>query len=215
MTIAELFLSSADAAADLIASQAVAKVWNEPSSLEGYTVAGLAGHLARAVLVVETYLGSSADAPADVDPGTLLDASGYFAAVLAEHDPLDSDMHRGVRDRGRATAADGPGALAATVRAAADHLRASLDDATLRRPISVYDGVALPLEEYLATRLVELVVHIDDLAVSVDATPDIDDDTCRVVAGILAQTAARRGGGLAAVRALSRRERHPEALRAF
>lgn len=217
-TTAQLFLTCADAAADLIASPAVASSWDQPSALEGYTVAGLAGHLARAVLVVERYLDADAadDGPvAPSDDADLLDASGYFAAVLGDHDPLDSELHRGVRDRGTETAADGPTALAATVRAATDRLRDDLDDATLQRPIAVFGGSWMRLDRYLGTRLVELVVHIDDLAVSVDATPDIDEDACRVVAGVLAETAARRQGGVTAVRALARRERHPDALRAL
>lgn len=215
-TTAQLFLSCAHAAADLIASPEVAGSWEEPSALEGYTVAGLAGHLARAVLVVERYLDAADDGSgAPSDAADLIDASGYFAAVLGDHDPLDSELHRGVRDRGTETAADGPAALAATVRATTERLRGWLDDATLQRPIAVFGGSWMRLERYLGTRLVELVVHIDDLAVSVDATPDIDEDACRVVAGILAETAARRQGGVTAVRALARRERHPDALRAL
>lgn len=215
MTIRGSFLSSASTAADLIDSTEVAAAWDEPSALDGYTVAGLSGHLARAVLVVEQYLGADAAEQRAPEPDGLIDASGYFAAVLGDHDPVASDLHRGVRDRGLETAAGGPQELARSVRASADRLRVGLDDATLRRPISVLGGLALPLEQYLGTRLVELVVHIDDLAVSVGAAPDLDEDACRSVAGILAQTAARRGGGLMAVRALARRERHPEPLRAL
>lgn len=215
-TTTELFLACADTAADLIASPAVSSSWDEPSALEGYTVAGLAGHLARAVLVVERYLDAAGDgSEAPSGPDDLLDASGYFAAVLGDHDPLDSELHRGVRDRGSETAADGPAALAGTVRAATERLRADLDEDALRRPIAVFGGSWMSLEGYLGTRLVELVVHLDDLAVSVDATPQIAEDACRVVAGILAETAARRQGGVTAVRALARRERHPDALRAL
>lgn len=70
--------------------------------------------------------------------------------------------------------------------------------------------------EYLTTRLVELVVHADDLAVSVGVDdPAPSEDACRAVAGVLAQTAALRDGGLDAVRALAPRERHPQPLRAL
>lgn len=218
MDTADLFLAAAATAADLIDSAEVADRWDRPSALEGYTVAGLAGHLARAVLVVEPYLDATDADPAaagSAPTSAQVDASGYFAAVLGDHDPLESDLHRGVRERGASMAADGPATLAATVRTSAEHLATRLDAATLRRPLQVLDGMNVPLEQYLATRLVELVVHIDDLAVSVEVAPDLSEDACLAVAGILGQTAARRVGGLEAVRALARRERHPDALRAF
>ncbi|WP_157042095.1 maleylpyruvate isomerase N-terminal domain-containing protein [Nitriliruptor alkaliphilus] len=213
--MSELFLARARAAADLIGSDVVAERWDRPSALEGYTVAGLAGHLARAVLVVETYLDAAASTSASDPSAARVDASGYFTVVLADHDPVASDLHRGVRERGVSTAAEGPGALAAAVRACADRLATRLDADTLHQPLQVVNGVSVPLEQYLATRLVELVVHIDDLAVSVEVPADQSEDACRVVAGILAETAARRTGGIEAVRALARRERHPDALRAF
>jgi hypothetical protein len=40
-------------------------------------------------------------------------------------------------------------------------------------------------------------------------------EVARDRADVLAQVAARRHGGLATVRALARRERHPEAVRAL
>lgn len=219
MVIGPIFLTCAGRAADAIASPAVAAAWDRTSALDGYTVAGLAGHLARAVLTVETYL-----APADdgaVADDELTDASGYLVAVLGEHDPVTSDLHRAVRVRGLEAAADGPSTLAGAVRDATARLSEALDDAALRRPVRVRDGLALPLDEYLRTRVVELVVHLDDLRVSVDEPPadavadSLPDEAYRVAAAVLAETAARRAGGLAVVRSLARRERHPAAVRAL
>jgi uncharacterized protein (TIGR03083 family) len=207
---AELFLTCADVAADAIGSDAVAGAWHEPSALEGYTVAGLAGHLARAVLTVDTYLSRP-----PVPPEGLTDASGYLATVLGDHDPIDSDLHRAVRERGREAAGADPAALAETVRRTAARLAGELDRETLDRAVEVLDGVVLTVADYLRTRLVELVVHLDDLAVSVGLAVPIPDDAARVVAGVLAETAARRDGALATVRGLSRRERHPDAVRAM
>lgn len=118
-----------------------------------------------------------------------------------------------VRERGDQTAAHGPEVLAATVRDTTERLAANLVGDALSQPVRVLDGHTITVERYLATRLVELVVHGDDLAVSVDVELAASPDACRTVAGILAETAARRGGELAAVRALARRERHPAALR--
>jgi hypothetical protein len=217
--IGPIFLTCADRAADAIAAPAVAAAWERASALEGYTVAGLAGHLARAVVTVETYLASTDDGPVRDDD--LTDASGYLVAVLGEHDPVTSDLHRAVRVRGLEAAADGPGALAGDVRGTTARLRDGLDDAALRRPVRVRDGLALPLGEYLRTRVVELVVHLDDLAESVDGQPGdafadpLPDEAYRVAAAVLAEAAARRAGGLAVVRSLARRERHPAAVRAL
>jgi hypothetical protein len=214
--IAPLFLTCAGRAADAIASPEVAAAWDADSALEGYAVAGLAGHLARAVLTVETYLDRAPDGVED-DASALTDASGYLAAVLGEEDPVSSDLHRGVRLRGAETAADGPSALAAAVRDTVARLGGRLDEATLGRPLRVLDGVTLTVADYLRTRLVELVVHLDDLAVSVERSfaDTLPDEAFAEVADVLARVAVRRHGGLATVRSLARRERHPEAVRAL
>jgi hypothetical protein len=57
---------------------------------------------------------------------------------------------------------------------------------------------------------VELVVHIDDLAVSVGRpTPDLPATATACTIGCLLEIARTRHGDLAVVRALSRRERDP------
>lgn len=86
-------------AAELIESDDVAAAWDERSALEGYSVGALAGHLARAVLTIEKYL----DAPPPPQDRPRISAAQYFTTVLADHDPIDSDFHRSVRDRGADT----------------------------------------------------------------------------------------------------------------
>jgi hypothetical protein len=208
----ELFVAAGDAAARLIASDDVAARWNEPSALAGYTVAGLAGHLARAVLQVGSYL----DRPAPPAGHPLDDAPGYFVIVLGDHDPVDSDLHRTIRERGQQVAAQGPAALARQLTAVQRELEDRFDAEGMDRLVTVREGVVLTLEGYLATRLVELVLHLDDLALSVDREPEaVPDGAYDVVAGVLARIAARRAGGLATVRSLARSERQPEAIRAL
>jgi hypothetical protein len=71
------------------------------------------------------------------------------------------------------------------------------------------------LDEYLRTRVVELVVHADDLAASigVELVPP-QPATCRVAIDVLVDAARIRHGDMAVLRALARRERGPvEALR--
>lgn len=203
----------AERADAFLASEAVAKHWQDPSALEGYTVAGLAGHLARGVLTVEKYL----KAPAPPEHSDATDAAGYMVAVLGNHEPVDSDFHRAVRARSVDTAADGAASLAHKVAEARQRLAGRLNRATMDQRIEVLQGVVVTVEEYLRTRLVELVVHLDDLAVSVGAEvgQDLPQEAYEEAAAVLVQVAVRRQGGLEVVRGLARRERHPDAVRAL
>ncbi len=209
----EVFLATASVAQQWIDSDAVAARWEQPSALAGYTVAGLAGHLARAVLTVERYL----DAPAPAVESGDTDAAGYFATALGADDPVDSERHHRIRQRGVDTAADGPAALVAQLGEARKRLADRLQPAAMAHRIEVAGGVTLPLGAYLETRVVELVVHLDDLAASVGADDpgELPAAAVDVTAAVLARVAARRAGGLATVRSLARRERQPEAVRAL
>jgi hypothetical protein len=71
-------------------------------------------------------------------------------------------------------------------------------------------------EDFLVVRLMEVVVHADDLAASVgQPTPAFDDEVVQPVLALLAMLAAQRHGSVAAVRALSLAERTPAVLGAF
>lgn len=210
---AETFLAVAANAEDLIASDRVGELWDRPSALESYRVGALAGHLARAVLTVARYL----DQPAPTGDHEPIDAAGYFVRVLASHDPVDSDFHRRVRERGEQEAAEGPAALAQRLRRTREELAERLPAIGADRTVTVLDDTVLTVEQYLETRLVELVVHLDDLAVSVglEGPDDVPHGAYEVVAAVLVRIAARRVGPLAAVRSLARRERHADAVRAL
>jgi uncharacterized protein (TIGR03083 family) len=209
------FLATVAAAERLLATPDLVEMWERPSALEGYRVSGLAGHLARAVLTLDGYL--------DVSPPTVgrdtvtTDAAGYIVAVLGGHDPVESGFHRAVRERAQTEAADGPLHLLERWRAAHGRLADRLPTADGERLVEVLDGVVLPLEAYVATRAVELVVHLDDLAVSLGRPepPELPVAVVEQVAATLAVVAARRVGGLATVRSLARRERQREVVRAL
>ena len=103
-----------------------------------------------------------------------------------------------------------------TLSEAAGRLAPRLAAADPTRRVEVLQGVTLPLEDYLRTRLVELVVHLDDLAVSVGRPgPDVPEPALRQVASVLGAVAATRAGGLETVRSLARAERHPAPVRAI
>lgn len=209
--VTELFLDLAGRAAGLVSSDEVRARWDEASALQGYTVAGLAGHLGRAVLTVEKYLGAGGtDAPGRMN------AARYFAAILGDHDPIGSGFHGQVRARGEETAAAGAEALAQAVLDSCERLRNQLDERALAGGVEVLAGVNMTVADYLKTRVVELVVHMDDLAVSVGlADLELPGGAHELAAGVLGELAAIRSGGWATVRSLARAERHPEAVRAL
>jgi hypothetical protein len=130
---------------------------------------------------------------------------------------LDSDLHRTIRKRGDDMASEGFTRLYQRVSSVAERLRERLPSEALDRLVSVLDGVALSLDDYLATRIVELVVHSDDLAVSCGlATPEFPAKALRLATDALVDTARQRHGDLALILALARRERDAiHALRVF
>ncbi len=71
--------------------------------------------------------------------------------------------------------------------------------------MQVFAGLVLPLGEYLATRLVEQTVHLDDLARSVGREPwPLPDAATELVCAVGLEVAQRRFGGTALLRALYR-----------
>jgi Mycothiol maleylpyruvate isomerase N-terminal domain len=197
-------VAAAGVAVQLVAEPVVGHRWDEPSILAGYRIGGLAAHLVRAIETIRAYLDAD---PPDSDVA-LVDAVGYYAIALGAHDPLGSDFHAAVRSRGERRVEAGHAAL---VEGAAAAL-AWLETATLPpdRPVSVLDGIAIALDDYLDSRLVELVVHGDDLAASVGlATPAFAVDAWSVAANMLAGLTLRRHPPAAVALALARPERHP------
>lgn len=76
------------------------------------------------------------------------------------------------------------------------------------RTVSVLGGMSMLLDEYLVTRLMELVVHLDDLAVSLELPmPELPPGSLKRVAMVLAEIAVDRNGSLAVIRTFARRER--------
>jgi uncharacterized protein (TIGR03083 family) len=205
-----VFLATADLVAPLLRTDELVERWTEPSALADFPVSGLAGHLARAVLNVERYL----EAPPAIDVPTL-DAVTYFLQAGSDVDAEES-INRSIRERGEQEAAAGYADLAARYDRARTNLARRLPLLPPDQPILVLGGDVLPLDEYLLTRLIELVVHADDLAVSLRVpTPDIGDDAADLVITTLSRISRGRYGTLPVLRALSRRERGPSHVAAF
>ena len=197
------FLTAARSAADLLRDPAVAAAWSQPSALPEFSVGGLAAHLAYQV----TALPDMFAAPEPSEPTIpVLEHYARAAWVGAE---LDADINVRIREGGEATAAQGPEALVAQLDAAVEQL-AEVLPTMANRPVrlSLWGPWSLLVDDYLLTRMMELTVHSDDLAVSVSVpTPELPPTVTEPVIALLTALSVRRNGPTAVLRALSRAER--------
>lgn len=95
-------------------------------------------------------------------------------------------------------------------------LRARLAEEPAGRRVAVAHrpGKELVLDEYLRTRLVEIAVHTEDLALSVGVAVRSPEAAVSMAIDLLVAAAVERHGDEAVLRALMRRERDlVEALR--
>lgn len=210
--IRRLFCESADATATLYQHASMEERFDGPSVLAEFSVRGLAGHLLRAITTVETYL----DAPGPADTADVVSAARYYATALTPGPAdLDSDLNRSVRQRGLESAPGPAGELAANWVSTTGRLRDRLAEEPEGRLVQVFGGLVLRLDEYLVTRIVELAVHGDDLALSLGTEPPaLPPAATGLAIAALVEVARIRHGDHAVVRALARRERDAvEALR--
>jgi hypothetical protein len=165
MDVREAFLASAGVVRVAIADDAVGRSWESPSVLEGQTIGGLAGHLARGgVWVVDDYLNQ--DIP---DAPRAKSAATYFAQSASF---LNADDHRQIRERGAQVASVGHREVCAALARRLDDLTPRLRAEPADRVIGAAGGVVvMTLDTYLETRIVEQVVHLDDLARSLGRDP--------------------------------------------
>ncbi|WHT16753.1 maleylpyruvate isomerase N-terminal domain-containing protein [Crossiella sp. CA-258035] len=205
------FLDTARVAAALLRDPALARDWEKPSALPEFSVAGLAGHFAYQVLALPAIL----DGPIPPElPVSLLEHYSRVEWVGAD---LDHDLNVRIRDSGEQAATEGPAALADQVDAAIADLAGRLPG-TPDRPVRIpfWGPWSLSLEDLLVTRMMELTVHADDLAVSIGVpTPEFPVSAVESVLDLLSRLALRRRGAPAMLRALTRAERAPGDITAF
>jgi Mycothiol maleylpyruvate isomerase N-terminal domain len=209
-SLADGYLVAAGSAIDLLAHPAVGLRWDEPSALPGFTVSGLAGHLALQVLGAGAVLG--APAGPEVEVRTLEE---HYGGVRWRGAAVDEPANVAIREVSEQRALVGPAALVTEVRAELDRLRPLL--AAGGGPVLIAThGWALTRDDYLVTRTMEIAVHSDDLAVSVGVdTPALPVQVMHPVFDLLFVLSLRRHGYTAMLRALSRAERAPTTIAAL
>ncbi|MEV0386188.1 maleylpyruvate isomerase N-terminal domain-containing protein [Nonomuraea sp. NPDC050643] len=205
------YLTAAASAVSLLREPAVAAAWDKPSALMEFSVAGLAGHVAHQLVRVGDVLAPNGEAQ---EPISLIE---HFSRSPWVQAGLDHESNLSVRRGGEAAAAAGPGVLTERAQAMLElqsaALRAEPADRVVHLP---WAGWSLRLDDFLLTRLVELVVHSDDLAASVGLeTPELPTSVIDPVVELLARLAVHRHGATAVIRTLSRTERAPATISAF
>jgi len=210
--VRDTYLRTVDIAIETIALPVVAANWMRPSSLEGWPVATLCGHLgAGSTATVLRYLDGEAPDPS----AETVDALGYFttAQALIDSDPAVAGW---ITSRAEKAASGGQAGVVEAAERAADLLRERLAGEPTDRAVTVFAGMAIGLDDYLVTRLVELCVHIDDLAAGLDmATPQLPEQAMSLVTHTLIDVARGRHGDVAVLRALTRTERAPRSISAL
>jgi mycothiol maleylpyruvate isomerase-like protein len=207
----DAYLEAADSVLLLLSRPEVTAAWSSPSALPEWSVGGLAGHLAGQLTTPVRLL---ATPYADEE---LIPLHEHYLRAAWVSSTVNDDVNVSIRQGGAAAAADGPEALISTAADAVTHLRGALLDQPSDRRVAIpWQGWALTLDDFLVTRMMEIAVHSDDLAVSVGVTaPPLSQHVLRPVLALLTDLAVRRHGQSAVIRALTRRERAPESVVAF
>lgn len=195
------YLGAGAAAVNLLSRRELGDRWGQQSVLPQLEVGELAAHVARSILQVEWFL----DMP-EPDP-PVITAAEYYRPLVDSADP-DSPTNVGIRQRAATTAAGGWARTYLDASKVLDRLADRLPDIPPGRRVLAFAGRALLIDEYLKTRLVELTVHIDDLARSLQVPPPpLPEAATATAITVMVDTARARHGDQAVLQALTRRER--------
>lgn len=208
------FLSAAGAALGLLESAEVAGRWADPSACAGFSVGGLAAHLGWQVQSARW----AVESPRPAAGADVTDLTGHYARAEWLGAQVEAPVNVGIRDAGEGRAQAGAAEQARLTREAGDALVGHFAVLDPEEVIAVpwIEGRAMRAADVLATRVLELLIHTDDLAVSVGvATPAASDEAYGRVIAILSGISVRRFGPLPLLRALSRAERAPESVAVF
>ena len=206
-------VDAAELVHELVSRAEVDAAWERESSCAGMTVGGLTRHLVSQTVLVVNLLTADPAGHADASPATLLD--NYAGAPWVGDDDEGAALDRALLERSNADAAEGPAAARALQAGAIARLPAALEAPPATVHVRWLDS-RMPTDDFLVTRLMEMVVHSDDLADSLGLrAPAFGETVLGPVLGLLTALAVDRHGQDAVVRTLTRPQRAPGSIAAF
>jgi len=196
------FPIAATVALDLIRQSEVAEQWLMPSALPKMAIGALACHLGRQVVRAAELLPTATEMP----PLESVDVHYHQAAWVMSTSPDDPPNDRSADD---AEAVLGATALTDRTSEALETVRRLLAAGAARDVVPIpWQGWSLRRDDFLLTRMTEVVVHADDLAVSVGVpTREFPAEVFEPVRDLLVRLAVRRRGQSAVISTLTRSER--------
>ena len=196
---------AASSALELVASPEVGREWHQPSVLEGMTVGGLSAHFIMALRRTIELL----DQPAP-DTDRLATPFEFFGDNRRERDSaLDDERARFIVAASEDGASEGQAEVVDELTSVIAQVDADLAAAPARTTIATarIPDARARLDDFLRTRLVEVVLHGDDLACSVGVVWHPPTRAGAEVVDLLVEMATERVGTLEVLRALAREER--------
>src|SRR2546421_3257837 len=203
------FREAAEAFGEIVARPEVGKAWEQPSALEGYSVGAVVTHVNAAI----GWLGHLLDAPAEPDlrPTPPADYLRFVHGLKIGSDGPDRHpLHDVLHDQFERAATRGLESNRDKFLGLVERLAARLEGESAARLLDLRPTAPLVvrLGDFLRTRVLELVVHGDDLAVSASLdAPPLPEGAAAVAIDVMLAVARAAHGDLAVIRALARRER--------
>ncbi|WP_195909199.1 maleylpyruvate isomerase N-terminal domain-containing protein [Microlunatus sp. Gsoil 973] len=195
-------ITAVDQLVDLVGSTEVADAWDRESELPGMTVGGLVRHLVSQPECAVEFL--TAPGPPDAPVLTLV---GHYERVDWLLAPTDAIENTSIRDDFNQMSSAGPTESVEVLARSRRKLGAAMAGAGPTTYVP-WQECALPTDDFLVVRLMEIVVHADDVTSSVGTAPvAFSSEVLEPVLALLAALAAKRRGQDAVLRALSRHER--------
>ena len=199
---------------DVIESDQVEAAWTAPSALSRMSTGAVAAHAVTGIVRLEQQL-TTEDEPSALRP---VEIPEFYGPNRMDGPEDDDPLFVALRDGAEKLAAKSRAAVLERCARSVAVLRELLPRCAAARAVSllrVPDG-QVTLSTYLRTRILEVMVHGDDIVASIPEWPGPEPPAAavRICLGVCLELAEARAGGMEALRSFTRAERAtPGALR--
>jgi hypothetical protein len=208
------YLGAVDWLIAVLGRDEVFAAWSKPSAIRSYTVGGVAAHAVQGVQWLEQLL-------REPEPKGLRAVSleEFFGPNRVDNAGDDDRLAKNLISAAEGLALAGPRAVIVACATSREALPALLRAAPSDRAVPVFRvvGGQVPLHVYLRTRVLEAVVHGDDVASSalgMRVVPEPPAASLGLSLDVCVELARSQVGDMDALRAFTRAERAlPDALR--